>query len=264
MDIEYFKTNMIRIFYGMLICLFVVLIDGMGWMQSVYSWGNFVLEPVHFWSGRAVIGVDDFFSTVFTIGTLRSENSELKIENAKLEAEKSKSKEILEENEALREQIGIEAVEDLNLRFVRILGIDKNGLAEHVIIDAGTDESIEKGNIVILGDILIGEVRDVYKTTSRVRLVSNQKSNIIALDQQTRAKGLVHGSLEGIVMEEVLESEELNEGDTVLAWAENIPPGFIIGTISRVEVLPTSSTQKAYLETSLNFEDLSYVFVVLN
>lgn len=264
MDIDYFKANVLRILYGVMICLFVVLVEGAGWMQSVYSWGNFVLEPANFWSGRVVVGVEDFFSTVFEIGSLRSENSELKIDNAKLEAENSKTKEILEENEALRKQVGIEGVEKNDLQLVRILGIDKNGLSDHIIIDAGKDEDISKGDIVVLGDMLIGEIRDSYETTSRVRLVSNQKSNIIAIDQQTRAKGLVHGSLEGIVMEEVLESEELNEGDVVLAWSENIPSGLVIGKISRIEVLSTSSTQKAYLETGLNVEDLSYVFVVLN
>ncbi|MBN2101143.1 rod shape-determining protein MreC [Candidatus Dojkabacteria bacterium] len=264
MNLDYLKSKSIYVVVGIVVSFFMLLLDGMGILQPVYSWGNFILEPFEYWSGRVFKGVNNTILTVVEIGSLRSENSDLKIENAELKSEVTKLEEIEKENETLREQVGIDLKLELKLRKVRILGVDSDGLAEHIIIDAGNDEKVEKGDALIVGNVLVGEVRDVYKSTSRVRLVSNQKSNIIALDQDTRARGLVRGSLEGVVFEEVLENEKLEEGDTIITWSDDFPEGLVIGKIRKIEVIPTSSTKRAYLETGVNFENLNYAFVVIN
>ena len=188
--------------------ILLILSDGMGWIDPLYSAGNYVVAPIAYWSNRAVVGVENVVGTVLQIGSLRSENAKLIVENSTLRAELAKSHEIERENEILRSQLGIELTKGWKLKKSRILGFDMYGIAEHVIIDTGSDDGISVGNVVILGDLLIGEVREVYASTSKVRLVSNQNSNIIVIDQNTRAKGLVRGSLEGVVMEDVLKMSQ--------------------------------------------------------
>lgn len=264
MDLGYFKKHSLRILAGVIFCLFLVLIDGLGWLGPLYSWGNYVLKPIQYWVGRSVDGLGNVVSTVLEVGNLRNKNNELRVKNAELKAELSKYSEIEKENEALRKQVDIEDADKMKLKMVRILGIDRNGLAEHVIIDAGEDEDVSIGDVIIIGDIYLGEVRNVYKSTSKVRLITNQNSNVVAIDQETGAKGLVRGGLSGIVIEEVLENEELNVGDRVVAWSDDVPSGLFIGEITKVENQPTSSTKKAFLDSGINIEELGYVFVVLD
>ncbi|MEA3357682.1 MAG: rod shape-determining protein MreC, partial [Patescibacteria group bacterium] len=209
-------------------------------------------------------GIDHFISTIWEIGSLRSRNADLEVDNALLRAELGELKEIREENAALRQQVGVEMTMGWNLNLVRVLGIDIQRFAGYVLIDAGRDENIGVGDAVVLGNILIGEVRDVYKSTSRVRLVSNQNSNIMGVAQETRAKGLVHGSLDGIVMEEVLENEELKKGDLVVTWQDDIPDNLVIGEIIEIDDNPTASTKSARLESGLDLGALDYVFVVMD
>ncbi|MEA3357080.1 MAG: rod shape-determining protein MreC, partial [Patescibacteria group bacterium] len=201
MNLGYFRKNLIKLILGVVMSLFLILIDGMGWAAPVYDWGNYLLEPVEYWTSRMVVGIDHFISTIWEIGSLRSRNADLEVDNALLRAELGELKEIREENAALRQQVGVEMTMGWNLNLARVLGIDIQRFAGYVLIDAGRDENIDVGDAVVLGNILIGEVRDVYKSTARVRLVSNQNSNIMGVAQETRAKGLVHGSLDGIVME---------------------------------------------------------------
>ncbi len=264
MDTDYLKSTGIRWGVGVVFCLFLLLFEGMGWMDPVYDWGNFVLEPLEYWSGEMVKSGENLVTTVTNIGGLRAENVELKIENAKLRSRADSAEEIEHENEILREQVGIEMMKDWEIVKVRILGLDEDGMAEHVVIDGGREDGISKGDVVVLGDLMIGEAQDVSKSTTLVRLVTNQDSNIIAIDQRTRAKGLVRGSLDGLVMEDVLENEELKEGDIVVSWADDIPSGLVIGRISKVENVPTSSTKRAFIETGINVEELSYVFVIVD
>ena len=264
MDTDYIRKSGVRVIIAVVVTLFIILASGMGWLRPLYSGANLIARPIEYWVIQGIRGSENFIATIAEIGSLRSKNADLVIENAKLAGELGAYKEIEKENEILRSQLGIELTKDWELKKVRILGIDEYGMSEHVVIDGGSDDDIEVGDVVILGDLLIGEVRDVFQSTARVRLVSNQKSNIVAIDQKTRAKGLVHGSLEGIVMEGVLENEELNVGDTVITWEDDIPGGLVVGTISEVETDPTSSTKKAFLETGFSLEDVQYVFVVLN
>lgn len=262
MDIDYLKKTGVRLVIGLVVSFFLLLSDGMGWTQSVYSFGNYIAEPVVFWTNEFGMWVQNTAATISQIGSLRSENARLSMEVADLTSELGKLSEVEIENEALRTQLGIKLTKEWTLERVRILGLDERGVSEFVLIDGGRDQGIEVGDVVIYGDILVGEVREVFRSTARVRLVSNQSSNIAVVDQRTRAKGLVRGSLEGIVMEEVLENEQLEEGDIVITWEDDIPGGLVVGLIIDVEEVPTSATKRGFIEQGFSLEDLQYVFVV--
>jgi rod shape-determining protein MreC len=186
------------------------------------------------------------------------------IENAKLEAELENCKELRKQNEALKTQLDIDIGEDFELEMARVLGIDREGEAQHIIIDKGSDNGLEKGDPVVLGRILVGEVRDVFDSTSRVRLISNQNSNVSVISEETRAKGLLHGTLEGLVMEDILENEKIEEGNTIMVWSDDFPNGLVVGEVREVKIVPTSSTKEAVVQSPLNFEDLNYVFLITN
>jgi rod shape-determining protein MreC len=262
MDSDYFKENILKLLGGFIVCVFLILADGMGWLNGVYSAGNYVVNPVRFWIGETVKGVENVSGTILNIAQLRGKNAELTVENAELEADLKNCNEVEKENEALRKQLDVNGVDDFELEMTRILGIDREGQAQHVIIDKGEQDGISKGDPVILGKILVGEVRDVFGSTSRVRLISNQNSNISVVSQDSRAKGLLHGTLEGLVMEDILENEEIEKEDTIMVWSDDFPNGLVVGEVAKVEIVPTSSTKKAFVKSPLNFEDLDYVFVL--
>jgi rod shape-determining protein MreC len=264
MDSNYLRENILKLLGGIIICIFLILADGMGWLSGVYSAGNLVANPIRFWLGRTVEGVENVGLTVLDISNLRSENSELVIENAKLEAELENCKELRKQNEALKTQLDIDIEEDFELEMARVLGIDREGEAQHIIIDKGSDNGLEKGDPVVLGRILVGEVRDVFDSTSRVRLISNQNSNVSVISEETRAKGLLHGTLEGLVMEDILENEKIEEGNTIMVWSDDFPNGLVVGEVREVKIVPTSSTKEAVVQSPLNFEDLNYVFLITN
>ena len=263
MDTEYLRENGIRLAAGVAVSVFFLLAYGLGWFQPIYSAGNYVFQPIAYWGTQAVESVGTVVETVTQIGTLSRENARMKAEIAQLRANLGVYQEVHEENSVLRSQLGIPLTQEWKLLEVRILGINVYGVAENVIIDAGSEDGVQTGDAVILGDVLIGEVREVYGSTSRVRLVSNTESNVYSIDRNTNAKGLVRGSLQGIVMEEILESEAVNEGDIVISWEDEIPGNLVIGSVNRVEAVPTSSTKKAYIDPGYSLEDVQYVFVVL-
>ena len=94
MDADYLRKNGIRLAGGIVVSIFLILSDGMGWTAPVYSAGNYVLQPMEYWAHRTVGGMENFVRTVLEIGNLRTENSELRVENAELSSELGKLKEV--------------------------------------------------------------------------------------------------------------------------------------------------------------------------
>ncbi len=262
MDYENIKKIAINTGIGIVISVLFLLLNGFGAFEFMYDWGNYLSKPITFGVGQFTKGVSNFFSTVTEIGSLKEENTILEGENDILFAQIERSREFELQNEILLAQLDSSSTSGMTLKLARILGIDQSGPAEHVIIDIGFEDSVTIGDPVVLGDILIGDVRDVYKSTSRVRLVTNRNSNIVVLDRNTRAKGLVRGSLSGLLMEDVLESEDINVDDVIVTWSDSFPKNLIVGTVVEVEDNPTASTKKAYLDPGVSLENLNYVFVV--
>jgi rod shape-determining protein MreC len=264
MNLQYLKQVGIRLVAGLALSIVLLLADGMGWLNPVYSGFNFVMKPIEFWTGRVVVSVGQFFDTFGHIASLRDENSKLKVENVELQSEMAKLGEIQKENDSLKNQLALPVSKEWKLETARILSVDTDGSAKHVVIDKGSRAGVREGDAVVVGDLLVGIVKEVFESTSKVRLVSHPEAKLIAIDQQTRAKGLVHGSLEGVVLSDVLNSDALNEGDSVITWSEDIPQGLMVGKIRKIEDRPTSTTKSAYIDTGVALEDLDYIFVILD
>ena len=104
---------------------------------------------------------------------------------------------------------------------------------------------------------LAGSVVSVGSDTATVRLIVDTRSSVVALDQQTRALGLVQGQLGGqLVMVQVDVTDDLAEGDTIvtagLELAEGAarspyPSGLLIGHVQAVEHDTNALTQTAFV-----------------
>lgn len=113
-----------------------------------------------------------------------------------------------------------------------------------VTIDQGTDNGIQKGSAVIIGDgILFGIIDSVSASTANVRLTEDPKSTIPAtiLGSQTTI-GLVSGQEGALLsMEYVPQDAKIAPNDVVVTsgLGGRLPQGIVIGTVTNV--LPSLS-----------------------
>ena len=166
------------------------------------------LEPV-----RSVIagigdGVGGLFGALGEIYRLRSENDALRSQLAGSQERIAELGEAAAENEELRDLLGIAQALDMDLLPVRITSRDPSNFTADVAIDAGTRDGLRDG-MAVLGSAegagaLAGTIVDVGPDAARVRFIVDTRSSVIALDQATRAMGLIQGQLGGqLVMVEI-------------------------------------------------------------
>jgi rod shape-determining protein MreC len=224
--------------------------------------------------GEAVTGV---FGTIGEIDRLRSENDELRRQVAGMEQRIAELEGAAAENEELRELLGLTQSLDMELLPVRVISRDPSNFTWEVGIDAGTLDGLAVGMPVVGSaegaGALAGTVVSVGSDTATVRLVVDTRTSVVALDQQSRALGLVQGQLGGqLVMVQVAVTEEVAEGDTIvtagLALEQAVarspyPKGLLIGHVLAVEPDTNALTQTAFVRAALDFSRLERLLVVL-
>jgi rod shape-determining protein MreC len=224
--------------------------------------------------GQGVAGV---FGTIGEIDRLRSENDELRRQVAGMEQRIAELEGAAVENEELRELLGLTQSLEMDLLPVRVISRDPSNFTWEVGIDAGTVDGLAVGMPVVGSaegaGALAGSVVSVGSDTATVRLVVDTRTNVVAIDQQSRALGLVQGQLGGqLVMVQVAVTEEVAVGDTIvtagLALEQAVarspyPKGLLIGHVLAVEPDTNALTQTAFVRAALDFDRLERLLVVL-
>ena len=190
----------------MLASLLMLLSSGTEPIRSLQGSAGRILDPAR--DLVAGIGgvVSGLAATITDIGSLRGDNDELRGELADARQRIAALQAAAAENAELRQLLGLTRSLPMDLLPVRILSRDPTNYTWEIGIDAGSDQGLEVGMPVIASAVgsgaLAGSVVAVGSDSATVRLLVDTRSSVVALDQQTRALGLVQGQPGGQRSEE--------------------------------------------------------------
>ena len=240
------------------------------------------LDPVRSAISGVGAGISGFFTAIGEIDRLRSENDRLRRELAGAEARLAELREAAAENAELRGLLGLTTSLQMDLLPVRILGRDPGNFTWEVGIDAGTDDGVRVGMPVMAAadgaGALAGSVVAAASDSATVRLVVDARASVVAIDQQSRALGLVQGQLGGqLVMVQVRAIDQVAVGDTVVSAGLTLsdaggagigrspyPRGLLIGRIQALELDADGLTQTAFVRPAVDFSTVERLLVVLH
>ena len=255
--------------------LLMLLASGTDQARALQHAGSTVLNPLRGALSGVAEGIGGVFGTVAEIDELRRDNASLRERLATAEERLVALEEAARENEELRELLGIREQLEFELLPVQIIARDPGNFTSEIGIDAGTDDGVTTGMVVVGGaegaPAVVGTVVDAAADHARIQLIVDTRSSIIALDQETRALGVVEGRLGGqLLFSEVPVTEELGVGDTVVSAglqvsdvaASRFPGGLLIGRIIAVEDDPNALTQTAFVRPAADFTRLRHLLVI--
>lgn len=265
---------------GMVISLLLLLASRTAPALTLQEITARALDPVRGAVAGLGAGIAGIFNAIGEIDRLRSENDRLRRELASAETRLAELREAAAENAELRGLLGLTTTLQMDLLPVRITGRDPSNFSWEVRIDAGTDDGVRVGMPVVAAaeghGALAGSVVAVGADSATVRLVVDARSSVVAIDQQTRALGLVRGQLGGqLVMVQVRATDDLAVGDTVVsagltltdedgagAGRSPYPKGLLIGAVQAVELDPDALTQTAFVRPAIDFPGIERLLVV--
>lgn len=164
---------------------------------------------------------------------------------------------LADENTALKAILGRK--DDRVLVLAGILEKPNRSLYDTLIIDIGSDKDILVGNKVFAsGDILIGEITDVYNRSAKVSPYSTPSEKhdavISALGITGEAIGRGNGNFEITVPHDVI----IEPGMAVVMPGVN---QVLLGTVDQILSDPRDPFQKVLFRSPVNIQELSYIEV---
>jgi rod shape-determining protein MreC len=216
--------------------------------------------------------VSDLTQTTRDIRELRRRNEELRSLADSLMIENVRLKEVEAENETLRRLLDFTQANPSHSYKAaeikgRVIGRDPSNFLSYLIIDAGSQQGIERGMPVVTERGLVGRIADVGSNWAKVMLIIDPSSSVNALIQSSRATGVIEGQVGGnLVMKYIPQEDTVNVNDIVLTsgLGGNFPKALIIGQVTTVYQHDIEMFQEAHIRPTVDFNELETVLVITN
>jgi len=252
---------------SLLIIFSLIFLNQQGWLNvihNVFFKSSFFVQENIF---QASLKTANFINFITSINSLEQENTDLKQINQELLGEITELKEIERENELLREQIGVSLKETDKLVFANIIGKDSSALGEYFLINKGKKHGIEnKSAVIASGNILVGQISEVFDSFSRVRLITDANSLVYARIQGSKITGLIKGRQElDLVFDLLPQGKDIKDDSVVITSGLSglFPSGLLIGHIKKIISSDAQISQLAEIEPVIDFNNLEKVFVII-
>jgi len=209
----------------------------------------------------------DWVNNLTDAGGLSRENQQLRTENERLTNELARAREaaVQQQNQADLNAVRAQFPNDTFLA-ASVVSRDISNVRSVVAIDRGSSDGVKTGMIVVTeGRSLVGTVTKVLGDYAWVTLITDPKSAVSALVQESRAEGVVAGNYDGALnMEFVGQGAAVKQGDFVLTSGVGggYPPGIVIGRVSTVQKNDQDLFQSVRVEHLASLSSLDHVLVL--
>ncbi|MGG6463423.1 rod shape-determining protein MreC [Solilutibacter silvestris] len=243
-------ADTLRLLAYLAACIVLMAFDRHGGlMQRVHASLELVAQPVWKLAGLpGRIGVE-MRNNAVTRSQLIKDNADLRnavavsgARMARLQAEQA-------ENERLRSLLGAAQRGRLDVQLAPILDIDLDPTHQRLVLDAGSNQGVHVGQVVIDGGGILGQVTSVQPITSTVLLITDPDHAIPVEVVRTGIRLIVYGRGNRLVLGNIPRSADIKVGDRVQTsgLGGRFPAGFPVGAITKLKL----DDSRAFLEAEL-------------
>ena len=272
-----------RIVAGVLVLLSLVLItiyfreSAGGGLHTVQSGGATVLRPFEVGAERIASPFRDAYGYFAGLIHAKSQNARLRAQVDDLTQRRIQFSTAAAENADLSRQLNYirspRFPQDFDPVTTEVTTRAPSEFQQQIGIAAGSTAGIRKNDPVVTADGLVGLVTQVAHDTAQVTLLTDPRLNVSALDQDTRATGMLSpGQGRGtLTLGRVPKSQVLSAGDTIVTqgWQDvgglssNYPKGILIGYLSGASQSEVDLFWQAQVSPKVHFDSLRSVIVLV-
>jgi rod shape-determining protein MreC len=190
---------------------------GSGPISSLQRGALAVFGPVAEGAAAVVRPIGNFFTSIGELGSLRDRNAVLEAELEQVRGQQVSSAELLQENNELRESLGMRDRLGVTTTAANVIAQPPNSVERTVLLDAGADQGLAAGMAVINGDGLVGKLIEVTRSNAKVELLTSPSARYTVRIAETREDALLTGQGPNPFQLEAMDPEaEITEGAEVV------------------------------------------------
>lgn len=251
-----FKSN--RIFIFITISVVIIVLDFFHLLNFIKNPIDRFIIPVKKEIFQSTSGFKSIYSVVVNFkqllklyegkDNLSQKNEELQLKLRLLETENAKLR------------IQLEAPFPSSYKFVPAQVIT---IARFMEIEAGSQQGIKKGQLVVDGTTLVGVVETVSANRSNVKLVTDPDFQIAAVTSRGTSGVITGQGEQNIILTKVLQKDPLFLDDQVVTMGvEFVPPNLLIGKITNITQEETATYKQAKIAPLIDQAREKIVFVI--
>jgi len=172
-------------------------------------------------------------------GELVTENQQLKQRLLETAASVQTQASLRQENQRLRDLLEATQGRDFGFMFAEMVKVDLDPFSHKIWVNRGVEDGVIAGQAVIDGLGVVGQVEDVHRHYSIVRLISDPDHALPVQINRTGLRTVAYGSGETshLLMPNVPLQADISPGDMIVTsgLGDRFPPGFPVGEVERVE-----------------------------
>lgn len=244
------------------ICLLLVLSNNLGLLSTLKSSGIIVGSNLSEPFKSKLNEIDKKFQLIKDKEDLILELNLLKKENEKLLSLNTSLKIENGDLELIQKQKQFSEIPEGTPALVLGTVLDEFG---YIVINKGEVDGIKKGSSVVIKNYLIGEVTEVGKYTSEVRMIISPNGKVPVTSILHNAHGVVQGNVSrGLLMEDVSQGSILEEEEVIITSGINskFVRGLIVGKVKKINQVSNSVTKSAEIDSLIDFSELDRVFIL--
>lgn len=224
-----------------------------------------ILSPLQSSATRLGESAESLVHDYLDLVNTGKENRHLKLELAKVKAQRTRLVELEKENRRLAELLELRDALHLSAVGANVIGGDAVGLSRTLLLGQGRDSGIKLGMAVVSAEGVVGKIIAASQHASRVLLIDDHNSALDAFDQRSRVRAIIAGVVDdGLTMKYVGRTADVKPGDTIITSGLDgiFPRGLLVGKVGKVVRGTSGMFLKISVKPAVNFSNLEQVLVI--
>jgi rod shape-determining protein MreC len=225
-----------------------------------------VLAPAQGVLARGADAVARVWRLYTEIGRLRAENTRLREEVERLSGEVGRLREQAQATQRLERLLAFRQQLPGRALGARVVGRDSRGWFAVILVDRGARDGVRRNDPVVAAEGLVGRVLTVMSGTAQVLLISDPRSAVGVILQQSREAGVVEGQGQGLLrLKYISRAREIPLGEAVVTSGHGgvFPRGLPVGTVVSVIREQAALYQEALVRPSASLDHLEEVLILV-
>jgi rod shape-determining protein MreC len=234
------KDDLLKFFIFVFLCLTLLI------AQKEFRYSFPLKNYLYFWVEpiRSIPDVtfrwyqqfNKFFSALE--GDLQSRVDYLEKQNTILSAQVRQLPIIKQQNKELFTLLGVKAaVPNFNVKLAEVKYVNNNSVLREISINLGVDDGIEVGQAVIDAKGIIGQVKYVGLSSSKVLLLTAPSVSVSVYNKRNGLRAITNGSSTGLRLDAPDTGLNIIVGDVFVATGLGnvFPSGYPVGRVTKIQ-----------------------------
>ena len=208
---------------------------------------------------RPVSTINQVVGEANELMNLRAENAQLRKDRDRLLQWEAAGRRLEAENRALQSLLAFVPHDARGFISARVIADSGGAFAHSLVLNAGANDNVRRGQAVVSGDGLVGRVVGVGARSARILLLTDLNSRIPVITEQSRVRAVLAGNnTSRPVLDHLPPNEAMTPGERVVTSGHGgvLPPGLPVG------ILVSVSDGGAVVQPLVAMDRLEYVRVI--